>query len=56
MNKIKVNIWKDLVMKQVVTKFGSVKIDILGHATMSSDAKGHHATCSEVTKMSSPAS
>ena len=40
-------------MKQVATKFGSLKIDTGGDALMSSDAKDYHVTYSEVTKMSS---
>ena len=34
---IKVNIWKDWIMNQVVTKFGSLKIDNGGDTAMCSD-------------------
>ena len=35
---IEVNIWKDWIMKQVVTKFGILKIDDGGETVMCSDA------------------
>ena len=39
---IEANIWKDWIMQQVVTKFGSLKIDSGGDTVMSSDAKYYH--------------
>ena len=35
---IEVNIWKDWIMKQVVTKFGNLKIDNGRNTVMCSDA------------------
>ena len=42
---IKVDIWKYWIMKQVTTKFGCLKIDNGGDATMSLDAM--HASKSQ---------
>ena len=41
---IEVNIWKDLIMKQMVTKFSSFKNDGAGHTTTNSEAIYHHET------------
>ena len=50
---IKVNIWKYCIMKQDVTKFGSLKIDICRDTIMSSDAIYYHTLHSKLMKLSS---
>ena len=40
-------------MKEVVTKFGSLKIDSVANTTMSSDAKYQLTTNNEIYKLSS---
>ena len=49
-NVIKANIWKDMSMKQVVMRFGGLKIDSGADTTMNSDAKHYRASCSKLTK------
>ena len=44
---IKVDTWKCWIMKQVLTKFGSIKIDNGGDAIMTSDAIYYHTTYSK---------
>ena len=51
-NIIEVNIWKDWIMKQVVTKFGSLKIDNGGNTMMCSDAIYNQTTYSKLNKFS----
>ena len=45
-------IWKDWIMKQVVTKFDSLKIDNGGDTVMCSDAIYYHTTYSKLIKLS----
>ena len=44
---------KDWIMKQIVTKFGSLKIDKGGDTVMSSDAIYYHTIYSKLMKLSS---
>ena len=50
---IKVNIWKYLILEQVVTKFVSLTIDNCGDTIMSADAIHYHAPYSKLMKLSS---
>ena len=55
-NVIKVDICRDRITKQVVTKFGNLKIDNGGDTVNNFDAMHYHTTYGKLTTLSSSCS